>query len=199
MPTPPDLSSEVFPLLATKLRARIEVGKPDACWDWTGAHFTRSSGRSYGRVCLPVLEFGRTAPAGAFWRGATREIAVSRAIIILRMGRELDSKLEHALHSCDHPPCCNPGHLRLAGPLENAGDRLQRNRGSWSCGEDHGRAKLTWAAVREIRAEYAAGGVFQRVLAAKHGVHQTVIGQIIRRKIWRDEKRAPLAFAGGTR
>lgn len=34
----------------------------------------------------------------------------------------------HLLHACDHPPCVNTEHLREGTDLDNAQDRMQRNR-----------------------------------------------------------------------
>ena len=53
-------------------------------------------------------------------------------------------------------------------------------------GEGNHAAKLTWDRVRGIRAEYAAGGVTQKEIAARHGVEQSLVSQIVRHKIWVD-------------
>jgi len=52
-------------------------------------------------------------------------------------------------------------------------------------GEANGSAKLTASKVLDIRARYAAGGITQRLLGSHFGVSQSVIGDIIRRNIWR--------------
>lgn len=36
------------------------------------------------------------------------------------------------LHRCDTPRCCNPEHLYLGTPADNARDREERQRGRWS-------------------------------------------------------------------
>lgn len=46
-------------------------------------------------------------------------------------------------------------------------------------------AKLTQDQVSKIRAEYAEGGISQRALGAKYGVHQVTIGEVIRGVTWR--------------
>lgn len=51
-------------------------------------------------------------------------------------------------------------------------------------GERHGQGKLTWAGVQAVRASYSAGGVSQRQLAEKYGVSQSLISNVILRKIW---------------
>ena len=51
-------------------------------------------------------------------------------------------------------------------------------------GERAGGAKLTVAAVRDIRKRYASGGVFQRELAAEYGVGRKNITKIVQRQRW---------------
>ena len=51
-------------------------------------------------------------------------------------------------------------------------------------GERHGRAKLTAARVRAIRAAYKRGAT-TRELAEDYGVCQTSICQVLLRKTWR--------------
>ena len=48
-----------------------------------------------------------------------------------------------------------------------------------------GRSKLTQEVADRIRAEYAAGGISQRYLAAKYGVSQMAIWQVISGKTFR--------------
>lgn len=50
----------------------------------------------------------------------------------------------YAIHSCDNPPCANPGHLRPGTPTENIIDMYNRGRqGSrnYATGPRHGRWK----------------------------------------------------------
>lgn len=57
--------------------------------------------------------------------------------------------------------------------------------GLQGAGESHGGAKLTEASVRDIRRRYSASGVSQAALAAEYGVHQTLVGFIVRRVAWK--------------
>lgn len=56
-------------------------------------------------------------------------------------------------------------------------------------GETNGAARLTEESVRSIRARYAAGGKTQKAIAAEHGVDRSLVGLIVRGKLW---KHAPL-------
>jgi hypothetical protein len=87
-------------------------------------------------------------------------------------------------HACDNPPCCNPGHLWLGRDADNNADKEAKGRGNHPRGSSHGRAKLTEAQIREIRARYAHGAVTQTMLAKEYGVIQITISRIIRREIW---------------
>lgn len=53
-------------------------------------------------------------------------------------------------------------------------------------GEQHWAAKLTWADVRAIRAAYAAGGVTLATLAARYGVSQMTLSDVVRGRHWRE-------------
>lgn len=52
-------------------------------------------------------------------------------------------------------------------------------------GTEHYRAKLTEDLVRQLRAEYAAGGVTERDLASRHGVNVGTIHHMLVRNTWK--------------
>ena len=76
------------------------------------------------------------------------------------------------LHSCDNRLCCNPNHLRTGTQQENMRDMTSRGRQS---------RKLTEQDVLEIR---AITGMYQKDIADRYGVHQTLISLIMNRKTW---------------
>jgi hypothetical protein len=89
----------------------------------------------------------------------------------------------YVCHRCDNPPCCNPAHLRLD---THAGNMRDRNAKGRVCrtgappGERNGKAKLTAADVRAIRA--AAGT--QSEIAKRFGIARTTARQIRLRRRW---------------
>lgn len=114
-------------------------------------------------------------------------------------------------HRCDNPPCVNPAHLELGTHADNMRDMAARGRSfrgeprralmrrvaargmahgthtrpeGRPRGERNGHAKLTEATAREVRAAYAAGGTTQRELAARFGVTQMTVSDLVTRKTW---------------
>lgn len=77
-------------------------------------------------------------------------------------------------HSCDNPRCVNPEHLFLGSHQDNMDDMISKRRDHKSCGEGHGRAKLSKEQVSEIR----KSGETYRTLAAKFHVSKSQIGNI---------------------
>jgi len=88
----------------------------------------------------------------------------------------------HAAHSCGNGDggCVNPGHLRWATPQENMDDK--QIHGTQARGERCHNAKIDASSVRFIKMN--AGKIRNRELAAKFGVHEVTIGQIISGKRW---------------
>lgn len=104
----------------------------------------------------------------------------------------------YVCHHCDNPPCVRPDHLFIGTPRDNALDCSAKGRANGSArahhGEDHGRAKLTWEQVCEIRRRYphnpGRGGGRNSVgptmeeTASEFGVTSGLISQIVKGSIW---------------
>lgn len=91
---------------------------------------------------------------------------------------------EHqAAHSCGkgHEACINPRHLSWKTRKENEQDKFKH--GTAISGERNPNAELTDEDVREIRS--LKGKMFQRDIAAKYGVSQPVISDILNGKMWK--------------
>lgn len=136
----------------------------DGCWEWTS---TRTAA-GYGVLGV---------------RG--------RRIYAHRMSFELHHRAlddgEQACHSCDNPPCVNPGHLFAGTQLDNMRDMIRKGRRRPDSvsprGEDHPAAKLTEGKVLAIRAA-ARSGVTRRELAERYGVSQGCIDGVVSRRKW---------------
>jgi len=108
-------------------------------------------------------------------------IGVHRIVCFLEHGEP--GEQDHALHSCDNPPCVNPEHLRWGTHQENMDDVRARNRRAVKRGERNGRAKLDEAKVKAIRAIYGTGPTTIEI-AELYGVSNQIISRIIKREAW---------------
>ena len=170
-------SPNVSVVALERMWAKIDrSGGPDACWPFIGAR----AGKGYGTMRLPAN--------GA--RG--RMVRVARLLLAIKLGRTIEPD-EITRHTCDNPPCCNPTHLIVGTVADNSRDAAERGKLSTKgyanlrClfGECHPFAKLTEAAVRDIRARYAQGGVSQKRLAQEYGVAQPQIQKVLSGQRWR--------------
>ncbi len=87
-------------------------------------------------------------------------------------------------HTCDNPSCVNPEHLVLGDCSDNMRDKVERGR--QAKGEDFSSAKLTEAAVLDIRQNYVKNSrVFGlRNFAEKYGCSVQVIHAALIGKNW---------------
>lgn len=86
------------------------------------------------------------------------------------------------LHRCDNRACVRPDHLWLGTKADNSRDMAAkgRERAPSKPGSQHHGAKLTEAAVLEIRASADSG----RVLAERYGVSPSLISLVRKRRAW---------------
>lgn len=149
---------------AVRYHAKVDRRGPGECWLWTGSHRGR---REYGQY-------------GAFSFNG-KLVGAHRFGYELLIGPIPDGM--YVLHRCDTPLCQNPDHWFLGTPRDNSQDREQKGRHIPARGERDGNAKLTEAAVREIRRQYVEG-ISQYALAAAFAVTQATISQIVSQKTW---------------
>lgn len=81
-------------------------------------------------------------------------------------------------HSCDNPPCIEPGHLFLGSHGDNKADSVVKRRHAF--GERHPLGKLTEKQVLSI----ASDGRGRRVIAETYGVSIHAIADIRNGKNW---------------
>lgn len=133
-----------------------QSGPYGTCRLWTGA----KTGNGYGSVTL----------------SQPRRVEPVHRLMFKLVHGEPDGLVRH---KCGRELCIEPTHLLDGTQLENAADREEHGR--TARGEKNGRAKLTEADVRAIR----ASGMSQSQLAARYGVSSGLISHVIARRAWR--------------
>lgn len=170
---------------------KVNKGTPEECWNWTAAK--RPDG--YGNFSISH---------GIF-------VAAHRFAYELAYGPIPEGLL--VCHKCNNPSCCNPAHLYAGSQLDNMNDAKRSGRTatddkngsrthpesyprgdkSWPHlhpelvlrGSKHKTAKLTEAAVLEIRKLYAIGAASGVELSQRFGVSRANISLIVNRKAWK--------------
>jgi len=146
-------------------------GGPDACWPYLG-YISKDGYAHFGIRRDDVVTAHRHA-------------------LELTLG-PLEDDVE-ACHNCEgrypagsiaYRACCNPSHLWPGTHSENMADMVAKGRHVACPGEDHGMAKLTEAAVRDILATCSTRRRQQRKMARKYNVHDATISRIVLRQTW---------------
>lgn len=136
--------------------SRVRVGAPHECWPWIGP----LTDRSYGKTHYDGKE--RRSHQVAFF---------------LRNGFWAKP---FTLHTCDNPPCCNPGHLFQGTPADNSADMARKGRAWKPKGQLHPNYRLPDDQIEKIRALAVSGAISQKVIGERFGVHQGYVSQIKR-------------------
>lgn len=147
---------------AAERRFWAQVSKVGSgCWEWTGARSSTGYGNFYDRRLWLTHRYSWVMANGEIPRGLC------------------------VLHACDNRSCVNPAHLFLGTKRENSRDMATKGRHRVPSlkGAAHGEAKLTDAAVLDIRRRVAAGEL-QKHLAAEYGVSISLVSLVVRRKAW---------------
>lgn len=142
---------------AERLWRRVIIDQPDECWPWTG----------------------RRIPG---WHGQINVSGV--AVLTHRLAWELTNGPVpdglFVLHTCDNPPCCNPGHLFLGTRADNSAD--MKSKGRQTHGEKNPRAVLTWEQVVAMRSIGQA--VPTKDLAGMMGVSPRTVRDVLEGRTW---------------
>lgn len=140
---------------------QVDRRGPDECWEWLGTRVPHGYG---------TFSMGRKARLYA--HRFSYEIA----------NGPIPPGLE-ALHTCDHPACCNPAHLYAGTQKDNVQDMLNRNRANPPRGMRSGHTKLTDDNVRAIR-QLHGQGASHVTLATQFGISDSAVGAIVNGQSW---------------
>lgn len=145
--------------------SNVDVRNPDECWPWKRACYPDG----YGMV-------------GIRNQGRNTTMRANALALILSTGEDANGR--YALHRCDNPVCCNPGHLWWGTQLDNIRDMDAKGRRvrRGSPGESHPNVKLTDLQVVAIRMVWSTGMFTQQQIADDFGVAQFTISAIVRNK-----------------
>lgn len=131
--------------------SKVTIGASHECWPWNGA---RQSGKwAYGRLTYG----GRWVSAHRLAWQLTNRTDVPAGMVIR--------------HSCDNPPCVNPGHLMPGTPKENSRDMRMRGRTGYTGlkGSLNHQAKITSFDVASLRSD-RGDGLSWSALGRKYGI-----------------------------
>lgn len=142
------------------------------CWVWTGCLAKSIPGRRllpYGKINV----FGKC-------------LCAHRVSYELNIG--LIPRDSLVCHKCDNPSCVRPEHLFLGTQKDNVDDCVKKGRDRHPRGECHGRAKLTWEKVREIRSRHKRNDPINggNALSREFSMDLKTILDIVNNKIWKE-------------
>jgi len=143
---------------------QVDRRGPDECWNWTGK--VETNGLPYGRLYV---------------NGKLMKAHRLSYIIANGLSSMWDGAL--VLHRCDNPRCVNPRHLYTGTQKDNTRDMIERGRKFRVTGENNGRAVLTSADVKKIRAAYP--GTRIAAIARQYGVKPATICAILTGRNWK--------------
>ena len=146
---------------------KVDKRGEDECWEWKA---TKTRG-GYGSFGLGSKASGKEMAHRVSYR--------------IHYGEIPEGKL--VLHSCDNPSCVNPKHLRVGTAFDNTHDAIDRKRFVMPPvlnGESNHKAKLTKEDVAYIREHWEIKASY---FAAKHGVHESTIFNILSGRTWRND------------
>lgn len=142
----------------------IDVKTPNDCWNWK----MKKDRNGYGRTHLfyPNI-YKKTGAHQISWLLSGNSIEQGQLI----------------RHKCNNPSCCNPTHLDVGSPKDNAMDCVNSER--TLKGSKNPSSKLTEKDVKKIKETLALGKKLGAILSKEYGVSKVVISNIKNNKTWR--------------
>lgn len=173
-PFPPlDLPMKYSESTISRFWAKVTKRQPEQCWPWKGG----LGNKGYGKIKLEGTRIDVQSHVMAF------ELA---------HGSLPDGKI--VCHTCDWPPCCNPGHLWAGTHPENHADMMKKGRNRSGAhkrpGELNPKSKMTDEQVREVKRRISLGENNTQI-AGSLSVHHSTISQIRVGKTWKHIRLVP--------
>lgn len=153
---------------AERVWSMVDVRGADECWPWTGP----LNGGGYGQIDLSCTD----------GNGGIVRHAYNAHRVVWTIANRRDPGDQVVRHfKCHWRPCCNPAHLRPGTNARNSRDMIEAGRSLK--GDRNPNARLTPAAVLEIRAALARGET-QAAIAARFGTTDRNVGHIATGRRW---------------
>lgn len=146
--------------MQNRFHSNYTRGGDSECWEWMGAKKS---------------DFGY----GAFKLGARNTKVEYSHRVAYSLAKGEIPKGMMVRHTCDNPKCVNPNHLVVGTAMDNAMDKVERDR--QPKGVDCPNAKLTDLAVTQIRKLSDLRSV---VVAKMFGVSRQTIADIRAKRTW---------------
>ena len=149
------------PTVEERFWAKVDKRNESECWRWLAAPNAKGYGRFYdGESNIPAHRYSYVLVNGF----------VPAGLILL--------------HSCDHPWCVNPKHLRPGTIRENAIEARERGLLKPARGEDCGSSKLSALDIPVIRRRYDLGETPSAIAKDYTNVSVGAIREVGRRRSW---------------
>ncbi len=132
------------------------------CLNWTGS---RIWDNRYGTVSM----------RGQHW-------LAHRAAWFLFKG--FDPGLRCVCHHCDNGLCVNMDHLFLGTHGDNMRDMEKKGRSLHLTCEEHGRAKLNWEQVRQIRRLHKSGKAIRAIARMFPFINRQTVSAVVKFQTW---------------